>query len=62
MADNPLVAGAPQSRGKVTEAQLHAHAESLNSKYFVRNSGKPYFVNSRTDDNGVAVHFLDRST
>ncbi len=61
MTTNRLAVIGDGHRGKVTEAMLHEHAYNLNQHFFVINSGKPYFVNKRTDNAGNVVHFLDRN-
>jgi hypothetical protein len=59
MTDNPLIGRQPQKPGRVTKEMLDALAERLNRMSWVKQSGKPYFVGKRTNENG-AEHFLDR--
>lgn len=59
-ATNPLMLAAPKKRaGKVTLEMLEEMVASLNKARFVRDSGKPYFIGRRVEDEKV-VHFLDR--
>jgi hypothetical protein len=50
--------------GKVTLESLHDYADKLNAMHWVRQSGKPYFVNQREKPGtktGEIEHFLDRN-
>lgn len=60
MTANPLMLRQPARPGKVTLEMLHELAASLNRSNFVRDSGLPYFVGRRVDEDGTAKHFLDR--
>ncbi len=63
MTGNALTARLATSTqiGKVSEELLHSYAHELNGNNFVRDSGKPYFVNRKADADGVILHFLDRA-
>lgn len=39
---------------------LQNHVATLNGYKWVRQSGRPYYIASRMDDNGVVTHYLDR--
>lgn len=39
---------------------LKSHCETLNNIGWVRKSGRPYYIASKTDDDGVVTHFVDR--
>lgn len=41
---------------------LQNHCATINSYNWVKESGLPYFINQRRDENGKIVHFLDRET
>ncbi len=60
MTANPLRDVSAPMRGKVTEEMLHDMAFRYNQARWVKDSGKPYFVNRRTRDDGTMLHFLDR--
>jgi len=40
--------------------RLKLHCEELNAMSWVRQSGRPYFISSKADANGVVTHYLDR--
>ena len=61
MTANPLLERQPAKLGRVTKESLEAYAERLNRERWVLATGKPYFVNKRTDADGFTVHFLDRN-
>ena len=39
---------------------LQSHCEELNAMNWVRKSGRPFYVASKVDDDGVVTHFVDR--
>lgn len=58
---NPLVPPVSSRRaGGVTVPMLEELRDSLNRSRFVVDSGLPYFVARRVEDNGATKHFLDR--
>ena len=59
MTANPLNYAGP-ILGRITVGDLHEYAATLNGQRWVVDSGLPYFVARRVEDNGATKHFLDR--
>lgn len=62
MPDNPFLSGSPKKAGRLTVADLEEHVDWLNRRRFISDSGLPYFVNKRIEDDSSVVHFVDRKT
>lgn len=62
MTNNPLAERLETTDKKkiVTKEMLEGLVMRSNSLLWVKQSGKPYFLNKRTDDDGTTTHFLDR--
>jgi hypothetical protein len=61
MTRNPLDDFVSTPRpGKVTVEMLEQLRDSLNRSAFVCDSGLPYFVGRKVEDDGSTKHFLDR--
>jgi hypothetical protein len=61
MTANPLMMRQPSRPGRVTVEMLQELTEKLNKSRFVKDSGLPYFVGRRVEEDGE-LHFLDRRT
>lgn len=44
----------------VTKEMLEGLVVWSNALFWVKQSGRPYFLNKRTNDDGTITHFLDR--
>ena len=56
MTNNPLALRSIQNK----QYDLDSFVEQTNRNWFVINSGKPYFVNTRRYPDGTSVRFMDR--
>lgn len=56
MATNPLL----NRNGPTVTRDLDEFVEQANQNWFVKDSGKPYFVNSKVDGSGQVIRFMDR--
>jgi len=62
MANNPILdRGQPEKKKLVTKEMLEGLVVRSNALNWVKQSGKPYFLNKRTNDDGTITHFLDRA-
>lgn len=57
---NQLIVNRSEKREIVTKEMLEGLVMQSNALNWVNQSGKPYFLNKRTNDDGTITHFLDR--